>query len=112
MIVTVVALAVIKPVEFAVIAGITVATWTAAPLLIESVVMTEVKLPAIAGRVESVTIRVVGVAEVTVPTALLLKVTTLSVAVVSKPKPAIVTVVAFAAKFAVLRVTTGMTLAT
>lgn len=112
LIITVEALAVIKPVEFAVIAGITVATWTAAPLLIESVVMTEVKLPAMAGRVERVTISVVGVAEVTVPTALLLKVTTLSVAVVSKPKPAIVTVVALAARFAVLRVTTGMTLAT
>lgn len=105
-------MAVIKPVEFGVIAGITVATWTAEPLLIESVVMIEVKLPAIAGRVESVTISEVDVADVTVPTALLLKVTTLSVAVVSNPKPAIVMVVAFAARSAVLLVTTGMILAT
>lgn len=73
---------------------------------------TDVKEPAIVGNVDNVTIRLVGVAEVTVPAAPLLNVTTLSVAVVSKPKPAIVTVVAFAATFAVLLVTNGMTLAT
>lgn len=61
---------------------------------------------------ESVTIKEVGVAEVTVPTAPLLNVTTLSVAVVSKPKPAMVTDVALAAKSAVLLVITGMTVAT
>ncbi len=110
--VTVEALAVIKPVELAVMAGITVATWTAEPLLMESVVMMDVKLPAMAGSVDRVTISDVGVAEVTVPTALLLKVTTLSVAVVSKPKPAMVTVVALAARLAVLLVTTGIIRAT
>lgn len=61
------------------------------------------------GSVDSVTISEVGVAEVTVPAAPLLNETMLSMAVVSKPKPAIVTVVAFAAKFAVLLVTTGNT---
>lgn len=112
LIVMVFALAVISPVGFAVTAGITVATCTGAPLTIESVVTTDVKVPAIVGSVDKVTINVVGVAEVTVPAAPLLKVITLSVAVVSNPKPAIVTVVAFAAKFAVLLVTTGRTFAT
>src|SRR5262249_28650813 len=42
----------------------------------------------------------------------LLNDTTLCAATVSKPKPLIVSVVAFAARFAVLLVTTGMTLAT
>ena len=68
--------------------------------------------PAIVGKVVSVTINEVGVAEVTVPAAPLLNVTTLSAAVVSKPKPAMVTVDALAAKFAVLLVTTGSTVAT
>lgn len=109
---TVVALAVISPVEFGVMAGITVATCTAAPLLIESVVTTDVNVPAIVGKVERATMIDVGVADVTVPAAPLVKVTTLSVAVVSKPKPAIVTEVALAARLAVLLVTTGITRAT
>ena len=109
---TVEALAVISPTELAVTAGITLATCTAEPLLIESVVTTVVSIPAIAGNVERETIIEVGVAEITVPVALLLNVITLSAAVVSKPNPAIVTLVEFAARSTVLLVTTGITLAT
>ncbi len=94
------ALAAISPVAFAVMAGITVATCTAEPLLIVSVVTIEVNEPAMVGNVDKVTMIDVGVAEVTTPAAPLLKVTTLSVAVVSKPKPAMVTVVALAARLA------------
>lgn len=82
------------------------------PLLIESVETDDDSVPAMVGKVDNVTMSEVGVAEVTVPTAPLSNVTTLSVAVVSNPKPAIVTVVAFAARSAVLLVTTGITLAT
>lgn len=104
--------AVIKEFGFEVTAGITVAICTAEPFAIESVVTMDVREPAIVGSVVNVTINEVGVADVTLPAAPLLNVTTLSVAVVSKPKPAIVTVVAFAARLAVLLVTTGSTLAT
>lgn len=58
------------------------------------------------------TVNDVAVAVVTVPTAPLLKVTVLSPAVVLKPKPLIVIVSAFAAKFDELLVTTGTTVAT
>lgn len=75
---------------FAVTTGITVATSTAAPLLILFVVTTAVRLPAVSGRVEKVTVSDVAVASVTVPTAPLLKTTVLLAAVVSKPKPLIV----------------------
>lgn len=92
--------------------GVTVATWTAAPLLIEFVVTTAVSCPAVVGFVEKVTVSDVAVAAVTVPTAPLLKTTRLSPAVVLKPKPAIVTVSALAARFDVLLVTTGTTVAT
>jgi hypothetical protein len=95
-----------------VITGITVATWTAAPLLTLFVVITAVKLPASDGPVESVTVNEVAVAEVTVPTAPLLNTTVLLAAVVSKPAPAIVKDVALAAKASVSIVATGITLAT
>lgn len=59
------------------------------------------------GAVEKVTVSDVEVAEVTVPTAPLLKVTTFSAAVVLKFVPAIVIVAALAAKLALLEVTVG-----
>ena len=71
-----------------------------------------VKLPAEAGLVEKVTVKLVADAEVTVPTALLLSTTVLFDAVASKPKPLITTVVEFAAKPTVRLVTTGITVAT
>ena len=67
--------------------------------------------PTDVGFVESVTVRTVAVAVVTVPMAPLLSVTALFAAVVSKPNPLIVIVDASAAKFAVLAVTTGRTVA-
>ena len=70
-----------------------------------------VRLPAEVGPVESVTVNKVGVALATVPTAPLLNTTVLLAAVGSNPKPTMVMVVALAAKFVVLLVTTGMTLA-
>lgn len=76
------------------------------------VVTTAVKLPAAAGVVENVTVREVGVADVTVPTALLLNVTELFARMELKPKPAIVTLVELAARLDVLAVTTGVTFAT
>ena len=77
-----------------------------------SVVTTAVRLPTAAGFVENVTVSAVGVAAVTVPTAPLLKATVLWAAVGSKPKPSMVTVVALAARLAVLLVTTGVIVAT
>src|SRR4051812_47611662 len=91
--------------------GATVATWTAVPLLLPFVVTTAVKLPPV-GFVENVTVRAVAVAEDTVPTAPLLKTTVLLLAVVSKPKPLIVTVETPNARLEVLAVTVGVTLAT
>lgn len=76
------------------------------------VVTTAVRLPIDVGFVEKVTVSSVAVAVVTVPTAPLLKVTELLAAVVSKPVPAIVIVVALAPKAAVLLVTVGFTVAT
>lgn len=75
------------------------------------VVTTAVRLPADVGLVEKVTINEVAVAVVTDPTALLLKISVLLPAVVSKPKPLIVTEAALAAKLIVRLVTTGMTVA-
>ena len=69
-------------------------------------------MPTAVGLVDNVTVSEVAVAEVTVPTAPSLKTTVLLPAVVSKPKPLIVSVVALAARLAVLLVTTGMTVAT
>jgi hypothetical protein len=92
--------------------GETVATGVAAPLVIELDVTIAVRVPALLGFVEKVTVSVVEVAAVTVPTALSLKATVLLAAVVSKPKPLMVIVVAFAATLEVLVVTTGVTDAT
>ena len=88
------------------------ATCWAAPLLILLVVTTAVRLPALVGFVEKVTVSAVLVAEVTEPTAPLLNVTLLFPAVGSKPKPAIETVAALAASAAMLDVTTGLIVAT
>jgi len=72
-----------------------------------------VRLPAVFGPVVMLTVRAVAVAEVTVPTAPLLNSTVLFEAVVaSKPNPLMVNVVALAARFAVLLVATGLTVAT
>ena len=108
--ITVVALAAILVVAL-VTAGVMVATWTAAPLL-TAFVTTAVKLPDAVGLVENVTVNVVAVAVVTVPTAPLLNTTLLFAAVVLNPKPLMVIVVESAARFVVLLVTTGTTVAT
>jgi hypothetical protein len=92
--------------------GRTVATCIAVPLLTELVVTTAVKSPTEVGLVENVTNRDVAVAVVTEPTAPLLNATELFAAVVSKPKPLIVTVLALADWPVVLLVTTGITVAT
>lgn len=80
-------------------------------MLAPFVVTIAVKLPA-AGRVEKVTVKAVDVAFVTVPTAPLLNTTRLFRAVVSKPVPAMVTVLESAAKLDVLKVTVGARVAT
>lgn len=67
---------------------------------------------AVVGRVENSTVRDVLVDAFTVPTAPSLKTTELLAAVASNPKPLIVNVVAFAARFDALLVSTGMTVAT
>lgn len=96
----------------AVTTGVTTATSTAVPLLILFVVTTAVRLPAVVGLVDSVTVREVAVAAVTVPAAPLLKTTVFLLATGSNPRPLMVRVVALAARFDVLLVTTGITLAT
>lgn len=96
----------------AVTTGVTVATCIAAPLLMLFVVTTAVRLPAVVGLVDRVTVREVAVAAVTVPTAPLLKLTVFLLAMGSNPKPLIVNVVVLAARLEVLLVTTGITLAT
>ena len=92
--------------------GVTLATWTAVPLLTPPIVTMAVKLPADVGLVENVTVSEVAVAAVTVPTAPLLNVTALLAAVVLKPVPAIVTVDALAARLVVAVVTVGVNRAT
>ncbi len=92
--------------------GLTAAICTAEPLFWPPIVTMAVRLPAAVGLVLKVTVKLVGEADVTVPTAPLSNVTVLLPAVASKPKPLMVTVVAFAAKAAVLSVTTGVTVAT
>jgi hypothetical protein len=77
------------------------------PLVPPKEVTTAVKLPVVLGCVEKVTVNWVAVALVTVPTALLLKVTVLLAAVVSNPVPAMVRVVALIARVLVLEVTIG-----
>lgn len=96
---------------FCVATGRTVAICTAEPLLNELTVTTAVRLPAL-GRVPNVTVSNVAVAVVTVPTAPLLNTTVLLPAVVLKPKPLMVTVVAVRARAVVAAVTTGPTVAT
>lgn len=91
--------------------GITVANWMAEPLAKVLVVTTAVRLPAEVGFVDKETVSSVAVAVVTVPTASLLNTIVLLLAVVSKPKPAIVSVAALADRFAVLAVTAGITVA-
>lgn len=71
-----------------------------------------VKLPAVVGLVENVTVNDVAVAVVTVPTAPLLNTTVFWDAVVLKARPLIVTVLAFAARPEELAVTDGTTEAT
>lgn len=75
------------------------------------VVTTAVRLPA-EGLVENVTVKDVSVAAVTVPIAPLLNSTLLLAAVVLKPVPAIVTVVAEFDKLLLSLVTDGVTRAT
>lgn len=108
--VTVVASAAIVAV-LAVTTGVTFATWTAEPLLTPLEVTTAVSEPAIVGLVVNVTVSDVEVAAVTVPAAPLLNDTVLLAAVGLKAVPAIVMVVASAAKLEVLLVTTGRTAA-
>ena len=91
--------------------GLTAPTCIAVPLLAPLVVTTAVKLPDV-GRVDSDTVKAVEVAFVTVPMAPLLNTTRLFKAVVSNPVPAIVTVLASAAKLLVLTVTVGARVAT
>lgn len=92
--------------------GVTEATWTAELLGTPLTATMAVRLPAL-GVLVKVTVSDVAVADVTVPVALLLKVTTLLAAVVLKFVPAMVIVVALAARLAVLAVTVGTdTLAT
>jgi hypothetical protein len=92
--------------------GITVATFFAVPLPRVLVVTTAVRSPAVVGEVESVIVNKVSVAVVTVPIASLLKTTVLFRGTGSNPKPEIVIVVALAAMFTLLVVTTGITVAT
>lgn len=75
-------------------------------------VTTAVKLPAVTGRVVRFTVNDVAVAAVIAPTAPLSKVTEPFDGVESNPRPAMMTVLAFAARKAELLVTTGATVAT
>jgi hypothetical protein len=92
--------------------GTTLATANALPLFTEFVVTIAVKLPIEVGLVEKLTVSEVAVAIVTFPTAPRLNKTELFAAVVSKPKPLIVTVAELTARFAMLVVTTGLMVAT
>ena len=75
------------------------------------VVTTAVIFPAL-GLVEKLTVSEVAVADVTLPTAPFERVTVLLAAVELNPKPLMVIFAEFAAKLAVLLVTTGCTVAT
>ena len=90
--------------------GVTEATCTAEPLETPLVVTTAVKLPTARWLLlENVTVSELAVAAVTVPAAWPLNTTVLLAGVVLKPKPLMVTVVALAARLAVLPVTIGAT---
>lgn len=95
----------------AVMAGTTVAIWIAAPLLMELLVTTAVKLPAL-GPVLNVTVSELAVAALTEPTAPLLRVTELFAATGSNAIPLITTVVAVGERAVALTVTAGRTRAT
>lgn len=92
--------------------GTIVAACTAAPLDWLLVVTTAVRLPAVAGRVENVTVNEVFVEDVTLPTAPLFRTNVLLAARRSNPNPLMVSVFESAARDEVLLVTTGLTLAT
>jgi len=98
--------------ELCVTTGRTTATCTAVPLLCEFVVTEAVKLPATVGLVLKVTVSLVVVALVTVPTAPLLKVTVLLPATALKPTPLITTLFAVMVCAVVEAVTVGTTVAT
>lgn len=98
--------------ELLVTTGVTEATWTAAELLIPPVVTVAVNDPAVAGLVEKETVIEVALAEVTSPTAPLFKEMMLLATVGSNPNPLMTSVDPVAARFAVLLVTTGITVAT
>jgi hypothetical protein len=85
---------------------------TAEPLESEFDSTTTVSDPAAVGLVVKVTVSDVADADVTVPSAPLLKVTVLLAAIESNPDPLMVTDVALAATVVVLLVTTGKTVAT
>jgi len=82
------------------------------PLATPFVVTIAVNKPVAFGRVEKVIVSVVAVAAVTVPIAPLLNTMVFPDGVVLKPKPEMVMVFELIARFAVLSVTTGLTLAT
>ena len=86
--------------------GSTVATCTGVPLTTPFDATIAVNTPAL-GLALSVIVREVAVDELTVPTAPLLKITVLWLGVVLKPVPAIVTVVALAARLVSLNETVG-----
>lgn len=92
--------------------GVTSATWTGVPLLTPLLVTTAVKLPAVTGRVVRLTVKDVEVAAVIDPTAPLSNVMESFANVVSNPSPAMMTELAFAARNALLLVTTGATVPT
>ena len=98
--------------ELTVTPGTTVATCTPVrPLASPLVVTMAVRLPAVVSGDEIGTVNVVAVAAVAV-TGPSPKSTVLFAAVVSKPKPLITIEVALAARFAVLLVIIGLTVAT
>ena len=84
------------------------ATCTGVSELTPLVVTTAVRLPAVA-RVENETVNAVAVADVTVPTAPLLKTTVLFAATVSNRVPAMTTELAVNARLVVAAVTVGRT---
>ena len=85
--------------------GMTVATCTAEPLVTLFEVTTAVRLPAEDGSVVKTTVREVGVAAVTTPSAPLLNVTVLLATIGSKPVPVITISVSEAERDAVEGVT-------
>jgi hypothetical protein len=92
--------------------GATVATCTDDPLLTPLEVTVAVRLPAVRGLVLKDIVSDVAVADVTVPTALLLNATVFCAALVWKPKPVMVIVAPLADWFVVLLVMTGVIVAT